>query len=168
MITNYVLERGNIGIGPNKMQAYLNMMQERGFITTRNLQDGVFGPLTEQAVREWQRYVNLPITGIIDNDTWDSIVNKLRELRIVTNIPVASSDFFLSSGDRGISIFKMQEYLNEIAQTNKCLRPIPIDGIYGPRTVATVQQFQYLYDLNIDGVIGKATWDAIVNERNSL
>lgn len=168
MTTNYVLERGSIGIGPNKMQAYLNMMQDRGFITTRNAQDGVFGQLTEQAVREWQRYVHLPISGKIDNDTWDSIVNRLREEHIITNVPLASSDYFLSLGDRGISIFKMQEYLNEIATVNKCLRPIPIDGIYGPRTVTAVQQFQYLYDLNIDGVIGKATWDAIVNNRNSI
>lgn len=168
MVTYYVLQRGNIGIGVNKMQAYLNMMQERGFITTRNLQDGVYGEQTEQAVKEWQKYVNLPIDGKIDNYTWDTIVNKLRELQIVTNIPVASPDFFLSSGAQGISVFKMQEYLNEIASTNNCLRPIPVDGNYGPRTTTMVQQFQYLYDLNIDGVIGKATWDAIVNERNKL
>ena len=43
----------------------------------------------------------------------------------------------------------MQEYLNEIAAVNKCLRPIPIDGLYGPMTVTAVQQFQYLYDLKL-------------------
>ena len=168
MITNYVLQSGNIGIGVNKMQAYLNMMQERGFITTRNLQDGVYGPRTEQAVREWQTYMKLPVDGKIGSATWDSIVNKLRDLKIVTNIPVASPTFVLSSGAQGISVFKMQEYINEIAAKNPCLRPIPVDGMYGPRTTTAVQQFQYLYDLNIDGVIGKATWDAIVNTRNGL
>ena len=157
MIHNEPLKSGNIGIGVNKMQGYLNLMQDRNFISTRNLQDGVFGTRTEQAVREWQSYAGLPVTGQIDVMTWDTIVNKLRELNIVTNIPVAS-----------ISVYKMQEYLNEIAAKNPCLRPIPVDGIYGPRTTTMVQQFQYLYDLNIDGVIGKATWDAIVNERNKL
>lgn len=168
MISTAALKPGSIGIGVNKQQAYLNMMQEKGFINTRNLQDGVYGTRTEQAVREWQRYANLPIDGEIGNDTWDSIVNKLRDLQIVTNIPVASSSYYLSSGAQRISVFKMQEYLNEIAAVNKCLRPIPVDGMYGPRTTTMVQQFQYLYDLNIDGVIGKATWDAIVNERNKL
>ena len=134
MISTAALKPGSIGIGVNKQQAYLNMMQEKGFINTLNLQDGVYGTRTEQAVREWQRYANLPIDGEIGND----------------------------------SVFKMQEYLNEIAAVNKCLRPIPVDGMYGPRTTTMVQQFQYLYDLNIDGVIGKATWDAIVNERNKL
>ena len=151
MISTAALKPGSIGIGVNKQQAYLNMMQEKGFINTRNLQDGVYGTRTEQAVREWQRYANLPIDG-----------------EIGTNIPVASSSYYLSSGAQGISVFKMQEYLNEIAAVNKCLRPIPVDGMYGPRTTTMVQQFQYLYDLNIDGVIGKATWDAIVNERNKL
>ena len=168
MISTAALKPGSIGIGVNKQQAYLNMMQEKGFINTRNLQDGVYGTRTEQAVREWQRYANLPIDGEIGNDTWDSIVNKLRDLQIVTNIPVASSSYYLSSGAQGISVFKMQEYLNEIAAVYNCLRPIPVDGMYGPRTTTMVQQFQYLYDLNIDGVIGKATWDAIVNERNKL
>ena len=168
MIHNEPLKSGNIGIGVNKMQGYLNLMQDRNFISTRNLQGGVFGTRTEQAVREWQSYAGLPVTGQIDVMTWDTIVNKLRELNIVTNIPVASRSFFLSSGAQGISVYKMQEYLNEIAAKNPCLRPIPVDGIYGPRTTTMVQQFQYLYDLNIDGVIGKATWDAIVNERNKL
>lgn len=168
MIYNEPLKSGNIGIGVNKMQGYLNLMQERNFIKTRNLQDGVFGTRTEQAVKEWQSYVGLPANGQIDVATWDTIVNKLRELNIVTNIPVASRSFFLSSGAQGISVYKMQEYLNEIAAKNPCLRPIPVDGMYGARTTTMVQQFQYLYDLNVDGVIGKATWDAIVNERNKL
>lgn len=168
MITINALQRGNIGIGVNKMQAYLNMMQERGFIATRNLQDGVYGERTEQAVREWQKYSNLLEDGKIGLQTWDTIVNKLRDLGIVTNIAVASNTFYLASGAQGISVFKMQEYLNEIATTNHCLRPVPVDGMYGSRTTTMVQQFQYLYDLNIDGAIGKATWDAIINERNKL
>lgn len=168
MFTDYVLKQGDIGISVNKMQAYLNLFQERGIIITRNLQDGVYGVRTAQAVREFQRSANLREDGIIGNDTWDAIVNQLRELGIVTNIPIASRDFYLTSGSRGIGVFKMQEYLNEIAASNKCLRPIPVDGMYGPRTVTAVQMFQYLYDLTIDGVIGSRTWDAIVNEYKSL
>ena len=66
MATQYVIKRGDLGIGVNKLQAYLNMMQQRNLISTVNKQDGVFGPLTETAVREWQRYAGLPIDGIIN------------------------------------------------------------------------------------------------------
>ena len=168
MYTSSVLQQGDIGIAVNKMQAYLNLFQERGMIQTRNLQDGLYGPRTIAAVKEFQRYVGLPQDGIIGSNTWDAIVNKLRELGIVTNIPVVTNRFLLSSGSTGIAVFKMQEYLNEIAAVNSCLRPIPVDGMYGPRTTTAVQMFQYLYDLTIDGIIVSRTWDAILNERNSV
>ena len=77
MATQYVIKRGDLGIGVNKLQAYLNMMQQRNLISTVNKQDGVFGPLTETAVREWQRYAGLPIDGIINYNTWNSLVDKL-------------------------------------------------------------------------------------------
>lgn len=168
MYTRFVLQMGDIGIAVNKMQAYLNMFQERGYIKTRNLQDGRYGVLTQAAVREWQRYANLAQDGVIGYETWNSIVNELRSLGIVTNIPVSSSSFYLTQGNTGLDVFKMQEYINEIAERNTCLRPVPVDGNYGTRTTTAVQQFQYLYNLSIDGNIGKNTWDAIINTRNSL
>jgi len=38
--------------------------------------DGVFGPITEKAVKVWQKKVGLPITGIIDSVAWLKIVGK--------------------------------------------------------------------------------------------
>jgi murein DD-endopeptidase MepM/ murein hydrolase activator NlpD len=38
--------------------------------------DGVFGPMTEKAVKVWQKKVGLPITGIIDSVAWSKIVGK--------------------------------------------------------------------------------------------
>ena len=162
------LQVGSVGIAVNKFQGYLNIMQQRGFIRSRVMEDGRYGETTANAVREYQQYAGLPITGKIDVPTWNHIVNKLRELKVVTNIPVYSRSYYLAQGSQGMDVFKMQEYLNEIAAKNPCLRPVPSDGTYGPRTTTMVQQFQYLYDLNIDGIIGKATWDAIINTRNGL
>lgn len=38
--------------------------------------DGVFGPMTEKAVKVWQKKVGFPITGIIDSVAWSKIVGK--------------------------------------------------------------------------------------------
>ena len=168
MSTNLVLQPGRIGISVNKMQGYLNLMQQRGMITTVLKEDGEYGTMMSKAVREAQRYLNLPMDGIIGETTWNAIMEEIRKMQIVTNIPVASKSFVLKSGEISLGVYMMQKYLSEIAQFNKCLRPIPIDGEYGTRTVKAVEQFQYLYDLAIDGTIGKMTWDAIVNERNRL
>ncbi len=168
MTTNLVINRGAVGIGVNKIQAYLNLMQQNGFINTINNQDGVFGELTATALQEWQNYANLNGTGIIDYNTFLSLVNKLKELNITTNIPVASSYYFLSKNSVGLSVYMMQQLLNEIASVNPCLRAIFVDGYFQDETYQAVKQFQYLYDLNIDGIIGKQTWDAIINVRNSI
>lgn len=168
MYTRYVLKPGDVGIAVNKMQGYLNIMQARGYIKTRLTPDGVYGSQTQAAVREYQRFAGIAVDGVIGDLTWSDIVDRIRALGITTNVPVASATYFLKEGDTGLAVFKLQEYLNQIAEKNPCLRPIPVDGTYGSRMKATVQQFQYLYDLTIDGEIGKNTWDAIVNERNSV
>ena len=168
MSTSLVLQPGRIGISVNKMQGYLNLMRQRGMIQTALVEDGVYGANMSRAVREAQTYLGLPVDGIIGEHTWDGIMEEIRKMNIVTNIPVAVRGYALRSGEISLGVYMMQKYLSEIAQFNDCLRSIPIDGNYGTRTVKAVEQFQYLYDLAIDGTIGTLTWDAIVNERNAL
>ena len=99
MSTNLVLQPGRIGISVNKMQGYLNLMQQRGMITTVLKEDGVYGTMMSKAVREAQRYLNLPMDGIIGETTWNAIMEEIRKMQIVTNIPVASKSFVLKSGE---------------------------------------------------------------------
>ena len=99
MYTRYVLKTGDVGIAVNKMQGYLNMFQERGYIQTRLVEDGRYGANTAQAVREVQRYFRLAQDGVIGHATWDAIVNKVRDLGIVTNLPVANENFYLTEGN---------------------------------------------------------------------
>ncbi len=167
-MTSYTIKEGDYGISVYKFQSYLNTMQKENFITTVNTLDGIYGKNTKTAVEEWQKYAKLNIDGILGYKTWNSLINKIKELGITTNIPIANKSFYLSQGQVGLPVYKMQEYINEIAEKNPCLRPIPIDGIYEDKTIIAVKQFQYLYDLNIDGMIGSMTWDSIINERNKL
>lgn len=167
MYTRYVLRIGDKGIAVNKIQAYLNMFVNEGYIRTRVTPDGIFGPRTQTAVREIQSYLRLNPDGVIGNATWDGIFELLRRMNVMTNIPVASASYHLSVGNYGVDVFKMQEYLNEFADKNPCMKKVVVDGEYGNATRIAVQQYQYLKDLVIDGIIGKATWDDIINERNN-
>lgn len=168
MYTRYVLRLGDSGIGVNKIQAYLNLFQKAGYIRSTVTPDGQFGPRTQTAVREFQTFARLNPDGIIGSMTWDAIFDTLKRMQVMTNVPVASASYYLSQGNYGIEVFKMQEYLNEISEKNPCLKSIAVDGEYGTAMRIAVQQLQYLYDLLIDGIIGKATWDLIINERNGV
>lgn len=69
----------------------------------------------------------------------------------------------LRRGSTGPEVVTIQVALNRIAQNYPAIPKIPaIDGIFGPRTEATVRKFQEVFGLNVDGIVGPATWYAIV------
>lgn len=69
----------------------------------------------------------------------------------------------LRQGSSGPNVVVIQVALNRIAQNYPAIPKIPAnDGIFGPRTEATVRAFQEIFGLTPDGVVGSATWYEIV------
>ena len=69
----------------------------------------------------------------------------------------------LRRGSTGPYVVVIQTSLNRISQNYPAIPKIPtVDGIFGSRTEAAVREFQRVFNLNADGVVGKATWYAIV------
>ena len=63
----------------------------------------------------------------------------------------------------GSDVTVIQVALNRIAQNYPAIpRLDSVDGIFGPRTEAAVQRFQEIFGLSPDGIVGPATWNAIV------
>ena len=55
------------------MQSYLNTIGEVYTEIPVLEEDGVFGPSTDEAVRQFQRLFNLNVDGIVDAVTWLTI-----------------------------------------------------------------------------------------------
>ena len=69
----------------------------------------------------------------------------------------------LRQGSRGPFVTVIQTELNRISRNYPAIPKIPnVDGIFGPKTEAAVRKFQDIFDLTVDGVVGKATWYALV------
>lgn len=69
----------------------------------------------------------------------------------------------LRQGSTGPNVVVLQVALNRIAQSYPAIPKIPAtDGIFGPRTEATVRAFQEIFDLTPDGIVGPGTWYEIV------
>lgn len=62
----------------------------------------------------------------------------------------------LGLGSRGLSVMLAQSLLKKAGYD-----PGPVDGVYGPRTVQAVRQYQYDNGLVPDGITGPATWNAL-------
>lgn len=69
----------------------------------------------------------------------------------------------LRQGSSGPNVVVVQVALNRIAQSYPAIPKIPAnDGIFGPRTEASVRAFQEIFGLTPDGIVGPATWYSIV------
>lgn len=69
----------------------------------------------------------------------------------------------LRRGSSGPNVVVLQVALNRIAQNYPAIPKIAtVDGIFGSRTEASVRTFQQIFDLSPDGIVGPATWYAIV------
>ena len=69
----------------------------------------------------------------------------------------------LRRGSSGPNVVVIQVELNRISQNYPAIPKLAsVDGIYGSRTEAAVRRFQEIFGLTPDGIVGKATWYALV------
>ena len=69
----------------------------------------------------------------------------------------------LRRGTTGPSVVAVQTELNRISQSYPAIPKIyPVDGIFGAQTEASVRRFQEIFNLEPDGIVGNATWYALV------
>lgn len=128
--------------------------------------DSIFGPRTYSAVVSFQRSRNLPPTGIIEERTWEALIDADNRTAYVptsnlNNISQYSSQEapVLVIGSRGNAVKDIQAFLKQQGYYTGA-----IDGIYGRATATAVESFQQQYDnLNNDGIVGANTWDTIID-----
>ncbi len=90
------------------------------------------------------------------------------DVEIVTNAPVQGimssySGTPLRRGTSGPGVVTIQVELNRISQNYPAIPKIsPVDGIFGAQTEAAVRKFQEIFGLTVDGIVGRATWYALI------
>ena len=90
------------------------------------------------------------------------------DIEIVVDAPVQDlGDSYpgqpLRLGDIGENVFRVQVALNRISQNYPAIPKIsPVNGIFDEQVEDAVRQFQRIFNLTPDGVVGKATWYKMV------
>jgi len=106
--------------------------------------DGVFGPATEHAVKDFQKGNGLLDDGIVGPLTW-------------AKLPGGGPMPTLQEGATGPVVTRLQTVLTNGA-SEFGTGPGPIDGEFGPLTKASVQSFQTWGGVTPNGIVGEATW----------
>lgn len=87
------------------------------------------------------------------------IVNNAPIQGITTSYPGVP----LRRGTSGPGVVTIQVSLNRISQNYPAIPKISaVDGIFGTQTEAAVRKFQEIFGLTVDGIVGRATWYALV------
>ena len=156
------------------LQTFLRRIQrDRGY-PNPIAPDGIFGPETAAAVRDFQRQNSLPVTGAADYGTWTAIYQAYRVLLSGDALP-ESVTFFpsgsaaeLKTGDKGPSVFVLQLMLGTALPHFSISAPVPLTGEYDADTVAGVRRAQGVFLLPQTGVTDRATWEALALFHNSF
>lgn len=133
---------------------------------------GYFEQTTQNAVRQFQHIFNLESDGVVGKDTWykiKRIYNGIKGLSEFYSEGITISEAerkyekVLKKGSRGSSVKILQYYLCFLNYFNLKLPYVAVDGIFGDETRDAVLAFQSLYGLDVDGIVGRDTWDMIQN-----
>lgn len=89
-------------------------------------------------------------------------------IEIVNNAPIQDLTTSypgrpLRRGYTGPGVVVIQTELNRISQNYPAIPKISaVDGIFGAQTEAAVRKFQEIFGLEADGIVGQATWYALI------
>ncbi len=90
------------------------------------------------------------------------------DIELVSNAPIKDIAYSypgypLQTGSSGNYVTVLQVMLNRIARNYPAIPRIsPVDGVFGSQTEESVKQFQRIFNLTPDGIVGQATWYKLV------
>jgi peptidoglycan hydrolase-like protein with peptidoglycan-binding domain len=102
--------------------------------------DGKFGHMTKWGVKLFQKRHHIYPSGVVSARTWEKLIVTIRK------------------GSKGYAVMAAQYEL----RYSYGYKFVVVDGKFGQMTEWAVKLFQKKYRLVPDGVVGSATWNAMV------
>lgn len=131
--------------------------------------DGIFGAETQCAVSEFQRAADLPVTGTVDEETWNAIREAYRQA-LITKGPaeplliVLQPEQVLERGSENLHVYLVQTLLFVLGSLYPEAPRLRITGTLDAPTSAAVEWLQALSGLPETGAVDKHTWRMLARQ----
>ena len=171
------LQTGSTGPFVTVIQTSLNRIgQNYPAIPRISPVDGIFGPETDAAVRQFQQIFSLAPDGIVGRATWYQIIRIYVAVLRLAELQSQGQQFYmigtypadLSLGDTGDPIRLLQYILSILQQFDPLIPPVSQSGIYDIATRDAVLAFQENANLSATGAVDAPTWDALYTALSSI
>lgn len=135
--------------------------------------DGIYGPETQEAVRAFQQEFDLPVTGVVDYDTWNAIFAEYIDIVTHRDRPLPLDIFppdvrEITPRYTGDVVLVIQIMLRSIARRFQNLPDVAVTGVYDDQTINGVSEFQRISNLPATGNVDKRTWNRLVQTYRSF
>ncbi|MGM9549453.1 MAG: peptidoglycan-binding protein [Faecousia sp.] len=152
-----------VGQPIRSLQTMLRVIAEDDPTHMRIVPDGIYGPETTAAVSTFQRKHGLPVTGVTDKATWESVV-AVYTPALVRLDAAQSVDIILNPGqvirrgERNPHMYLVQAMLKVLSDVYKSVAEPTHSGILDEPTADSLSSFQVLSGLPMTGNLDKHTW----------
>lgn len=171
-----VIREGSRGQYVAQLQFLLNYISIYYDNIPSVIENGVFDLDTENAVKQFQKMMNLNPDGIVGPATWNSLYDTYWGIKgNAPTIPPGPTEpspnevppypgYLLKVGVRDQNVMLVQTALKRLSEIYPQIPKVTPDGIFGPQTENAVKAFQNLFGLTPDGIVGPATWSKLMQE----
>ncbi|MBS2031832.1 MAG: peptidoglycan-binding protein [Deltaproteobacteria bacterium] len=147
------LHSGSSGAAVSTMQ---QLLTNAGYSTGGV--DGSFGQKTLAALLSFQHAHGLSADGVCGPNTWAALKGAHSSTGTTPSpAPSGGSHATIQQGAKGSEVTELQQLLNKYGFS------CSVDGNFGPGTAAEVRAYQSSRGLGADGVVGPATWSALLS-----
>ena len=129
--------------------------------------DGIYGAQTEASVRWFQNFRGLPVTGVIDKRTWDTLLEDYlillseREPPVCVNLLPKDFDVILP-GEENLHLHPIQAMMKNMSLKFDTVSDLDITGVHDEASVNSVKSLQKILGKEESGAIDKAFWNDLV------
>lgn len=152
-----------VGQPIRSLQTMLRILSEDDPSHPAVIPDGIYGQETMNAVSHFQRRHGIPVTGVTDQDTWETILAHYEEalIRLDEAYPVyilLDPGQVIRKGERNPNLYLVQAILQMLSEAYESISRPSMTGILDDITSDSLASFQALSQLPMTGNLDKKTW----------
>ena len=150
------------------LQHMLNNLARTVPSLPRLAETGTFDESTLEAVMIFQRDHGLPVTGIVNQETWDTIIAEYYLNIFQTGTPpplhvIPTGVDLVREAEYAPTIFIVQGMMKALSALVSNLEDTEVTGINSGNTSQNLRTLQKLAQLEITGILDRATWSILAH-----